>query len=242
MSVHTPQLAPIVVLAFLGTAFLVVVSLFVGLAGMLRRSRALALTGIAAGAAMILGYSAVLLGLSLLSRDVQLPQGAWKYFCEIDCHIAYSVGPLQVMSPPQLELQPQQANGKLVIVQLKTWFDPSTISPQRGNGPLMPSERKVRLIDSRGRQFAESPLTDVVLARDSLHSTPLRSSLRPGESYDSYLVFETPPDSHDFRLLVTSAEALDSALWGHEISPFHGKAYFEIRSGRSVLNQTSANL
>jgi hypothetical protein len=234
MSVHTPQLAPIVVLAFLGTAFLVMVSLLIGLVGVLRKSQPIAFGGIAAATVVSLGYGSVLVGLSLLSRDVELPQGAWKYFCEIDCPIANSVVRVQVMNPFHEELQAEPGNGKIVVVQLKTWFDPSTISPHRGNGPLMPGHRKVWLIDGKGRRFAESPKRDTLLTRDRLHSTPLHTALRPGESYDSYLVFETPLDSHDLRLLVTSTEDLDSAIWGHEISPFHGKAYFGIRGPASA--------
>jgi hypothetical protein len=242
MSIHTPPLAPIGVLAFLSTAFLVILSLFIAFVGILRKSRSLALGGIAAAAVVALGYSSVLFGLSALSCDVELPPGAWKYFCEIDCHIANSVVHVQVLSPPPQELPPESARSKIVVVQLKTWFDPSTIAAQRGNGPLMPGERKVRLIDSQGRQFAESPKTAMLLARSGLRSTPLHTPLRPGESYDSYLVFETYPESHDCHLLATSAEDLDSAIWGHEISPFHGKSYFEIRGTTSAGTRSPENL
>src|SRR5215472_8888795 len=238
MSVYTPHLAPVVVLAFLGTVFLLILSIFVGLVGILRKSRRIALSGIAACVSIVVAYGSVLLGLSLLSHDVELPQGAWKYFCEIDCHIAYAVGPVQVTSAPQGEL----VERKIVIVLLKTWFDPTTISPHRGNGPLTPSERKIRLIDRGGRQFAESPRSGALLAIEGRHTTPLRTPLRPGESYVSYLVFEVPAESRDFRLLVTSAEDLDSALWGHEVSPFHGKAYFEIRGTKSAFSQFPATL
>lgn len=240
MSVYTPHLAPVVVLIFLGAAFFLILSIFVGLVGLLRKSRRIAFSGMAAGVSIVVLYGAILLGLSVLSRDVELPQGAWKYFCEIDCHIAYAVGQVQVVSSPE-ELAPQ-ADHKIVIVQLKTWFDATTISPPRGNGPLVPSERKIRLIDARGQQFAESPQGDALLATRGLRTTTLRTPLRPGESYASYLVFETPSESRDFRLLVTSAEDLDSALWGHEVSPFHGKAYFEVRSAKSALSQFPATL
>jgi len=242
MSVYTPHLAPVVVLAFLGTAFLLILSIFVGIAGILRKSRRIALSGIAACVSIVVAYGSVLLGLSLLSHDVELPQGAWKYFCEIDCHIAYAVGPVQVTNAPQEELVGRKRDNKIVIVVLKTWFDPTTISPHRGDGPLTPSERKIRLIDRGGRQFAESPRSAALLAIEGQHTTPLRAPLRPGESYVSYLVFEVPAESRDFRLLVTSAEDLDSALWGHEVSPFHGKAYFEIRGTKSALSQFPATL
>jgi hypothetical protein len=242
MSVYTPHLAPVVVLAFLGTAFLLILSILVGLVGILRNSRRIALRGIAACVSIVVAYGSVLLGLSLRSHDVELPPGAWKYFCEIDCHIAYAVGTVQVTSAPQEELVGRKRDNQIVIVVLKTWFDPATISAHRGNGPLTPSERKIRLIDGGGRQFAESRRSAALLAIEGRHTTPLRTPLRPGESYVSYLVFEIPAESQDFRLLVTSAEDLDSALWGHEVSPFHGKAYFEIRGTKSALRQFPATL
>jgi hypothetical protein len=82
----------------------------------------------------------------------------------------------------------------------------------------MPGERRVRLLDSESRQFTESPKTKVLLAAHRLRSSPPHTPLRPGESYDSFLVFETLREAHAFRLLVTSAEDLDAAIGGHEIS------------------------
>jgi hypothetical protein len=37
------------------------------------------------------GYALVLIGVSLTSHEKTLAPGENKYFCEIDCHIAYSV-------------------------------------------------------------------------------------------------------------------------------------------------------
>jgi hypothetical protein len=230
MSVYTPHFAPIVVLAFLGSAFLLILSLFVCLVAALRKARRVAIASLRVGVAIVLAYVPILFTCAFLSRDATIVPGAWKYFCEIDCHIAYSIGEVQSISADAGELQINGPGEKFVIVQLRTWFDPSTISAHRGDGPLMPSERKVRLIDSRGREFVESTQAVRVLQAKGLHSTPLRTPLRPGESYVSYLVFETPAGTADYRLLVASAEELDAAIWGHEISPFHGKAYFSIHS------------
>ena len=230
MSVYTPHFAPIVVLAFLGSAFLFILSLFVSVVAAFRKARHVAIASLTASVAIVFGYIAVLFAFSLLSRDTTIVPGAWKYFCEIDCHIAYSIGGVQAVSADAGELKIGGPSREFVIVQLKTWFDPSTISAHRGDGLLMPSERKVRLIDSWGREFSESPHAAAILQAKGLYSTPLRTPLRPGESYVSYLVFQTPAETADYRLLVTSAEDLDTAIWGHEISPFHGKAYFLIRS------------
>jgi len=237
MSVYTPHFAPIVVMAFLGTASVLALCVLVALAGVLQKSKRIAIAGTAFAIVVALVYGSILLGLSLFSHDVELPKGAWKYFCEIDCHIAYSVGRVEVASPSVNELEPASAAGKIVIVELRTWFDPTTISPHRGNGPLMPSERSLRLIDNAGHQFTESTQSRMIPNAPTLHSTPLRTPLRPGESSVSYLVFEAPDDRHDLRLLVTSVEELDAALWGHEISPFHGKAYFDLHGASASIVQ-----
>jgi len=228
MSVYTPNFAPIAVLAFLGTGALLILCVFVLAVGALRKSRPAIVGAVAAGLTILLGYCVILLGVSLFSRDVEISQGAWKYFCEIDCHIAYTVGGLQMVESAGPELQPVAANGRFAIVQLKTWFDPMTISPHRGNGPLTPNARTVTLLDNHGRKFKPSARGESVLAAAGLHSTPLREALRPGESYLSYLVFEIPPDARGLKLLLTSADEEGFLVWDDENSPLHGKAYFAL--------------
>jgi hypothetical protein len=228
MSVYTPHFAPIAVLAFLGTGALLALCVAVALIGALRGSRPAVMGALAAGVTILAGYAAVLFGLSLFSRDVEISEGAWKYFCEIDCHIAYTVGGMKTAEYARPELQAAAANSSFAIVQLKTWFDPTTISPRRGNGPLTPNRRTLTLLDDRGRRFAPSVKTEAVLAAAGLHSTSLREALRPGESYVSYIVFEIPRDAKGLKLLVTSSDEEGFLIWDDENSPWHRKAYFRL--------------
>lgn len=228
MSVYTPHLAPIVVLAFLGTVGVLILCAFVALIGAVRKARSVVFGGLGAGAIVLFGYASILIGLSLASRDAEIAQGAWKYFCELDCHIAYAVGGMQVTNSVGAEMQPVSARGRFAIVQVKTWFDPMTISPHRGNGPLTPNGREITLLDDRGRRFDPSAQSEPVLAVAGLHSTPLRTALRPGESYVSYLVFEIPNDARGLRLLLTSSDEEGFLIWGNESSPWHGKSYFAL--------------
>ena len=123
MSVYSPQLAAVVVLAFLGTAGLVILCIVAVLVGTVSKSRSVVLGGIGAGTIILAGYASVLFSLSLLSHDVELKQGAWKYFCELDCHIAYAVGGMQVASSVGPEMQSvASTKGRFAIVQVKTWF------------------------------------------------------------------------------------------------------------------------
>ncbi|MFI5097965.1 MAG: hypothetical protein ACHQT6_08350 [Candidatus Acidiferrales bacterium] len=228
MSAYTPQFAPIVVLAFLGTGFLLAFSVLVLAAGLIRKSRAILRFGLLSGLALLLCYAGILLGLSLLSREVVLPVGAWKYFCEIDCHLAYSVEESRSIASVGPELQQLAGNGNFLVIQVKTWFDPATISAHRGDGPLTPNERKVRLRDELGRFYERSAREDKVLAALGLASTSLRTPLRPGEAYGSYFVFDVSADASELKLILTSADAEDLLLWGHENSPFHKKIFFSL--------------
>jgi hypothetical protein len=228
MSAYTPQFAPIVVLAFLGTGFLLIVSVLLLVGGLIGKSRLALRLGWVSGLVLLLCYSGILLGLSLFSREVILPMGGWKYFCEIDCHVADSVTGIGTVAGAGPEMAQPTGNAKFLVIQLKTWFDPTTISEHRGNGPLTPNARIVRLEDASGHFYDQSPREGTVLAALGLASTPLRTALRPGESYVTYLVFEVPPSEGGFRLLLTSADVVNALLWGDESSLWHKKISFSL--------------
>ena len=91
MSEFMPHFAPVVVLLFLGTALLIGASFLVLFYGAVRRSSVLARLGGGAALAIITGYFILMTGVSFASSEKILPAGGWKYSCEIDCHIAYSL-------------------------------------------------------------------------------------------------------------------------------------------------------
>lgn len=165
--------------------------------------------------------------------------GGWKYFCEIDCHVANSISSIQTIASVGTETFQVGGNGKFVVIQLKTWFDPATISAHRGNGPLTPNARIVRLQDAAGRFYEQSLRENAVLAALGLASTPLRTALRPGESYVSYLVFEVPSSADGFRLLLTSADEVNALLWGDENSAIHKKIFFALSPERKAVSKRS---
>jgi hypothetical protein len=210
-----PPFAPIVVLLFLGAiaAGMVASAAFVYGAvrhlPVVRRWAGIALLVIPAG------YATLLLGASLGSRDRVLPTGARKYFCEIDCHLACSVERVERTK----SLGAERAAGTFTVVTLKTWFDESTISPQRSReAPLYPNPREVFIADASGRRF---PLS-------APESMPLSRPLIPGQSYMTRLVFDLPDDIQAPRLFVGDADPISSLLIGHEQSPLHRKIWFGI--------------
>ena len=160
---------------------------------------------VAGGAAF---YFALLLGFSAGSHETILARGQEKYFCEIDCHLAYSVVDVQA-----------QANGHFVIT-LRTRFDESTTSPGRSkDAPLTPSPREVRLVDTAGREYAPA----------STAGTPLSRPLKPAESYITQLGFNLPKDDTGLRLLINTTPGWpDHVVIGDENSWLHKKTYFAL--------------
>jgi hypothetical protein len=187
-----PHFAPIVVLLFLGTVLLFSSSFLLLFYGAIRRSAFLTKLGSGAVVTIAAGYFLLLSGVSLASSEKTLPSDGWKYFCEIDCHLAYSLAGAQnavVLGP---ELQQVSARGQFVVVRVKTWFDERTVSAHRGNGPLTPNRRRVLLVDKRGRSFAPSPEGQIAFAQINGPSTPLTQPLRPGASYTTDFVSMSP--------------------------------------------------
>jgi hypothetical protein len=214
LDAFVPALSPLVALAFLGTGFLLVCSaVAAGIAAVARRGRLA--RGLAVfGLAVAVVYTTLLAGASLVSRERTLVPGERKYFCEIDCHIAYDVTAAEA------------PDASTRIVTVRTWFDPSTIAPFRGNGPLSPGPRSVFLVDGKGRRYAASPAA-------VRGSTPLGRELCPGESYTTTLIFAVPGDAPSPRLFVGDPEGgIERVLIGHENSPMHGKVYFALPPAR----------
>lgn len=223
-----PSLAPVVTIAFLGISFLLFCSL-VGAAIALAFRRYLVALWLGAGwlgAALV--YIAFLFGAALASREHTLTPGERKYFCEMDCHLAYAVSShatAKVLGrPPQLV----PASGTFHVVTVRTFFDPTTIAPFRGNGPLTPNPRIARLVDSAGRRFPPSAAGLAAWEEEHGPTTPLSRPLTPGESYETALVFDAPDDATGLRLFLGDPPGVENALIGHENSPGHGKIYFAL--------------
>ncbi len=200
--------APLAVLGFLAAGAV----LFLAIASVLifwfaRKPKFARTSAIAIGVVAVI-YFALLFGFSAGSHATTLARGQEKYFCEIDCHLAYSV------------VDAQTQPGGRYTVTLRTRFDETTTSPERPkSAPLTPSPREVRLIDSAGRQYA--PV--------STEGTPLSMSLKPAESYTTKLEFTLPPSATGLRLLInTIPQWPDKLVIGDENSWLHKKTYLAL--------------
>lgn len=219
----TPGLAPLVLLVFLGTAVLLVLTgTGAAIAFAARRPLRARFLG-SAGLAVAVVYATLLVAASLVSRDRTLAAGGKKYFCETDCHLAYEI--VGVVSPSETTR----------AVTIRAWFDPGMMtSPARSQEPLTPKPRTVSLVDASGRRFEPSARATRAWERAHGGSAPLTRALRPGESYTTTFVFEVPPGTRESRLFLGVPPGPEKYLIGHENSPFHGKVYFALDSLRAA--------
>lgn len=220
--------APLGVLSFLGICFALFVAALVLVYSIIRKTswlKKLALVTIVAVGSL---YLAVMLVFSFASSDKVLARGEEKHFCEIDCHLAYSITDVQETkrfgdAPNELV-----AHGQFWVVTIKTRFDENTISPTRGNALLYPNSRVVAAIDENGTHYFPSP--DAQRLPDSSHavSTPINTPLRPGESYSTTFVFDLPLAVRKPTLLIREGELITHLVIGHENSPLHRKTRFQL--------------
>jgi hypothetical protein len=221
--------AVLAVLAFLGFALVeAVAALSAVVLLMVRRRRAAAgvLTGAAALAAL---YGWVLLAFSLASREQVAGHGEEKYFCEVDCHLAYSVVGVRESKVLGKGASRTEARGLYRIVTLRVRFDPETTSSRRPRDmALTPNPRSVRVVAARGATYRPDPAAQRALETVEGRALPLTKPLRPGESYETRLVFDVPLGARNPRLLLTESDWITRALIGHENSPVHRKTVFRL--------------
>jgi hypothetical protein len=211
--------APLAVMAFLaasGGLFLALAAAAIAWFARKPKFARYCLLAVSSGAIV---YLALLFAFSLASQPHILTRAQEKYFCEIDCHLAYSV--LDVKTE-DVKTEPA-AGATHYLVTIRTRFDETTISSTRPKDtPLTPSPRTVLLIDdSSGRKY--QPV--------AVQGTPLQTPLKPADSYITHLAFEVPPTANakNLRLLITTTPTWpDRVVIGDENSFFHHKTYFAL--------------
>ena len=173
---------------------------------------------VAAGAAVYLG---LLFAFGLVSHEIALAPGQEKYFCEIDCHLAYSV------RSAREEIRP---DGRQLHITLRTRFDETTTSPARPKDvPLTPNPRQIWLIDNEGKTYT----------LQSTSGAPLTTPLIPGQSYETELVFRVPLGASQLRLALITPGWEERFLIGDEQSFGHKKTYLLVPSSDHPASTTS---
>ena len=231
-SIFMPENAPFVALGFLAAGGgLLVGAGAIALCLALKRRRLARRIGAALGIGAA-AYAILLLGFSQRSRERVLEPGAKKYFCEIDCHLAYSLAGVETEKTLGAPPRAVTAGSRFVIARVRTWFDPSTIASFRGNGPLSPNPRVAFLVDTAGRRYGISAAGTRAYEEARGSTVPFSRSLTPGESYETALVFDAPEGAT--RLFVGDPEGIERFLIGHENSFFHRKIFFGLPARQSA--------
>ena len=222
--------AAVGVLAFLGTAFVLGLAVLVMIHAIATRKQARA-GKVGLAALVVLGlYLALLLSFSFMSREKVLAFGEEKHFCEIDCHLAYSVANLRKTKTLGSAPNETTAQGIFYVVTIKTRFDETTISSQRGNSLLTPNSRIVTILDEQGNSYSPSIEGQRALAVSQGSGTPLTTPLQSGESYTTDLVFDLPMDAKNPELLMREGAFETHFIIGHENSLWHKKTKFRLES------------
>ena len=203
--------APIAALALLGTGFLIFVAAILLVQSLIVRKLRRAKVVLTAMCGIVALYGSTLLIFSFASHYRLLARGEEKHFCELDCHLAYSI-----VNVSQSPVAPGQSAP--TIVTIKTRFDETTIASSRGNGLLYPNSRALTVFDDRGNSYAPSSQT----------GTPLASPLRPGESYTTDIIFILPPGVKAQKLSINEADWIKHVVIGHENSPLHKTTEFQL--------------
>lgn len=173
-------------------------------------------------------YLGLLLVFSITSKDRLLVHGEEKHFCEIDCHLAYSVTDVRDAKTLGEGANQITASGIFRVVTIKTRFDDKTIGPNRGDSLLYPNSRVAMLSDENGTQYFPSAAAWKVLDKTQQAGSAMTLPLRPGESYSTVIVFDLPSDIKNPTLLLKEGESLTHFVIGHENSPLHKKTRFQI--------------
>ena len=215
--------APLQVFAFLGTGMLAGVLVLVSLYGFARR-KSWAKKTFRVLVAGVSSYLLLLAGFSGFSHQQTLPLGQEKYFCEIDCHLAYSIADVRWAG---------DGPTRTLKITLRTRFDERTVSPRRPkNAPLMPNPRRVVLVDAEGNSLP--PL--------SISGTPLTTELTPGQSYLTTFAFSGLRALFGERLLITSSDGPMALLIGNEMSWWHKKTYLGLETALPLSSERNRPL
>ena len=180
---------------------------------------------IALAAALVIGYGGLLAGFSIFSHDRTLAPGEEKYFCELDCHLAYSVQNVQRLKA----IGDTVANGEFYVVTVRGRFDETTTAAWRPRDvPVTPNPLTFSLVDKQGDMVGVSSVGQKAWEAAHGASPSLGEPLRPGESTEATMVFDAAPAMRDPRLLASFGVFPTELLIGDENSLLHKKTYFAL--------------
>jgi hypothetical protein len=216
-------------LLFLVTSLAAVAAAVALLGTIVARRWALALAVLGAAAAGAAAYAALVVGASLLSRDVVLDSGVEKHLCEMDCHLAYAVEGVRIAPELGHGAAAVRPRGRFWVVTVRARFDETTMGPRRPlDAPVFGGPRTVEVVTGDGRRYAPTNAAREALPEARDDCLALGHPLLPGASCDATLVFDLPAGEAAPRLLVATADPVAAFIVGHEMSLWHRRSYFAL--------------
>ena len=173
---------------------------------------------------LLAGYALLLAAFSVTSYDRTVARGDEKFYCGLDCHVAYSVQNVERVK----SIGDTTAHGEFVVVTLRSHFDELTIAPWRGNSPLRPDPPALTLVDGSGHSYPVTTAGQMAWYATHAQAHSLTDGLRPGESYETTWVFDVPAAAQPFRMFAGWDGFPSYVLIGDEASPRHAKTYFAL--------------
>ncbi len=244
--------APLAVLAFLAAVAGAILALASAAIAWFARKPKLARTCLLLVSGEAIVYLALLFGFSLASRTTILARDQEKHFCEIDCHLAYSI--LDVKPTDEQEADAGIADhagigahvGTGAFARPASVASPSTQSPATNPSPthyqitirtrfdettISPSRPKDATLTPSPRTICLVNNAGNQYLPTAIEGTPLLTPLKPADSYTTQLTFAVPSTINlkDLHLLIVTTPAWpDHAVIGDENSLLHKKTYFAL--------------
>jgi hypothetical protein len=176
------------------------------------------------------GYTALLLGSSLTSRERILERGETKRFCGfyLDCHMGAAV--VDVRRTTTLGNPPNEvrAAGEFYVVTLK-------VTSNAVRATLSLANPSATVVDRAGRSYPRSTVGERALANAIGPAIPLTYPVNGESHFTTPVVFDLPKDIVEAKLLITDtpglARAIEGALIGDEDSFLHKRTYHSLTMG-----------
>jgi len=173
---------------------------------------------------LLAGYLAVVAMFSLTSFDRTVGRGDEKFYCGLDCHIAYSVGNVERTKT----IGDTSASGEFYVIAVRSHFDKRTIAPGRGDRPLRPDPPTLTLMDGSDHSYPVSSAGQQAWETAHGQSHSLGEPLRPGEWFETTWVFDVPAEATNLRMFAGWSGFPSYLMIGDEASPRHKKTYFAL--------------
>jgi hypothetical protein len=175
-------------------------------------------------------YAVLLVGTSLLSKEITLGLNEPKEFCGfyIDCHMHTVVTDVRKTKT----IGDQTAEGEFYVVKVKVFSDARNPSIS-----LRLLEPKAEIKDESGQIYTRKLGVEKLLLTGKI---PLGQDVKTNEPFEKEIVFDVPLEAKSLRLDISEGYGIDkcieAVLIGDEDSMFHARTVFKVETSTQTAN------